>query len=161
MNPTHEEIIARALAAFRADLDAVPAVTLRGGDAIDGYDHPPPYDPDVDQPTDEYLERYCRGLGYLDAASWRHYLPRLIAHALRTPDGAWDVTDALLWTLRPPDREPPRLTSLTAEQEAVVVAALEALAFGDASVWKEDAMQVLEEYWIPGALYRASPPASG
>lgn len=28
------------------------------------------------------------------------------------------------------------------------------LAFGDESVWQEEAIVALEEYWAPGALYR-------
>ena len=40
-----------------------------------------------DQPTDAYLEGFAFwGLAYLDAQSWRHYLPRLIDYALRRPD---------------------------------------------------------------------------
>jgi hypothetical protein len=70
------------------------------------------------------------------------------------------VTDALLWSLRPPDREPPRLGSLSAEQEAVVVAALDVLAFDPRSACQDLAMQVLEEYWVPGAFYRRPPPAA-
>ena len=62
--------------------------------------------------------------------------------------------DALLWSLRPPDRDPPRLASLTREQEEVVVAALDKLAFSGDSAYRSDAMQVMEEWWIPEALYR-------
>jgi hypothetical protein len=68
------------------------------------------------------------------------------------------LTEALLWSLRPPDREPPRLGSLSAEQEAVIVAVLDVLAFDARSLDRELAMQVLEEYWVPGALYRKQPP---
>jgi hypothetical protein len=66
--------------------------------------------------------------------------------------------DGLLWSLRPPDRDPPRLGSLTPEQEEVIVAVLDQLAFSDDSVHRKEAMQVMEEWWIPGALYR--PPGS-
>jgi len=155
---TREGIVRGAFALFRADLDVVPPTTLRGGEAVDYYNEPPPYDPAVDEPTDAYLEAYASpGLTYLDAASWRHYLPRLIAYALRNIDSNSPGTmavDGLLWNLRPPEREPPRLGSLTAEQEAVVVAFLDELAFSDDSVYRNAAMQVLEEWWIPGALYR-------
>jgi hypothetical protein len=57
-----------------------------------------------------------------------------------------------------PDREPPRLGSLSHEQEAVVIAFLDVLAFDERSVHKAFAMHVLEEYWIPGALYRTRRP---
>ncbi len=158
----HEEISRRAFEAFRADVEAVPPMTLRGGDAVDGYDDPPSYDPTVDKPTDAYLERYTFwGLIYLDAASWRHYLPRLIDYALRNIHNHTPGTlaiDGVLSSLRPPDREPPRLGSLTPTQEAVVVAFLDALAFGEDSVYQDFAMRVLEEYWVPNALYRERRP---
>src|SRR5262245_34054758 len=133
-------------------------MTLRGGVAVDAYDTPPPHDAVLDEPSDAYLEQYAfGGVTYLDAASWRHYLPRLIDYALRHVDSRAPGTmaiDALLWSLRPPDREPPRLGSLTAGQESVVVAVLDELAFADDSLHRETAMQVLEEWWLPDALYR-------
>jgi hypothetical protein len=154
-----DDLVARAEAAFRADAAALPLVTLRGGEALDSYAEPPAHDPATDAPSDDYLERYAfSGLTYLDAASWRHYLPRLIRYALEhlgRPRSM--VAEALLWSLRPPDREPPRLGSLSAEQEAVVVAVLDVLAFDERSLDRDLAMQVLEEYWIPGALYRKRP----
>ena len=158
MTHDRDEIIKRAYEAFGADIAAGPAITLRGGDALDSYDSPPPFDPAIDEPIDAYLETYAfNGLVFLDPPSWRHYLPRLIAYALANiasnAPGTM-VIDGLLFSLRPPDREPPRLGSLTREQEDVVVAALEQLAFSDDSVYRKDAMQVMEEWWIPGALYR-------
>jgi hypothetical protein len=153
-------ILSRALDVFRADREASPPLTLRGGNAIDGYDLPPPFDPEQDSPTDAYLESHYWGLAHLDPASWRHYLPRLIEYSLakRTQPGAMAV-DALLASLRPPDREPARLGSLTAGQEALIVSFLDVMAFDPESAWKAEAMRVLEEYWAPGALYRDDPPA--
>ncbi|MGH7493988.1 MAG: DUF6714 family protein [bacterium] len=156
-----DEIRRRTLELFHADIEIVPPMTLRGGDAVDRYTNPPRYDPVVDGPTDGYLEQYAAsGLAHLDAASWRHYLPRLIDYALRhlqsEPPGTMAI-DALLWSLRPPDREPPRLGSLSMEQEAVIAAFLETLAFGEGSAYQDFAMQILEEYWIPNALYRERP----
>jgi hypothetical protein len=152
-----QEIITRAYTMFHADAAAVPAITLRGGEAIDRYASPPPYAPEIDQPTDNYLERYAWGITYLDPASWRHYLPRLIDYALRHKEEGPFVIDSLLASLRPPEREPPRFAVLTKEQEEVIGAFLEMLAFDEGSVWQDQAMQVLEEYWIPGALYRREP----
>lgn len=152
-----DDIVRRAFEVFRPDADAVPPLTLRGGDAVDGYDEPPAYDPAVDEPTDAYLEKYAfNGVTYLDAVSWRHYLPRLIDYALRQPGRSRTmVIEGLLWSLRPPDREPPRLATLTAEQEAVIVAFLEHLAFHDDAIPERDlALQVLEEWWLPNARYR-------
>src|SRR5207245_7073942 len=68
------------------------------------------------------------------------------------------AVEALLRSLRPPDRYPPRLVTLTAEQEAVVVAFLETLALGDGTGHgREDAQQALEEWWLPGARHRPRP----
>lgn len=158
----HTEIPALARAAFAADLSCTPTITLRGGNAIDEYRQPPAFDATLDAVTDVYLERFMWGVGHLDAQSWRHYLPSLIDHALRHIRQASNVTDALLNSLRPPDREPPRLASLSPEQEALVVRALDALAFSEASAHKELACQALEEWWSPGALYRpAAIPKNG
>ena len=65
-----------------------------------------------------------------------------------------NVTDALLSSLRPPDREPPRLASLSPEQEVLVTRFLDILAFSEESAHQELACQLLEEWWAPGALYR-------
>ena len=149
------EICRHAFEAFRADAEAVPAMTLRGGYAEDGYDIAPPYDPALDEPTDAYLETYTFwGLAYLDAASWRHYIPRLIAYAFRHMQDPAMAVEGLLHNLRPPDREPPRLGSLTPGQEAVIVEFLTEVAFSEDSANRDFAMQVLEEWWLPGALYR-------
>lgn len=155
-----DPLIERAEAAFAADRAAPPPVTLRGGDALDGYDEPPPFDPALDAPDDAYLERYAYwGLGFLDAASWRHYLPDLIAYTIRHGDSTDAmVTDGLLAALRPPDRDPPRLATLTPEQAAAITAFLEALAFGDlAPAYRDDAIAILEEWWLPDARYRPRP----
>ena len=149
------EISSRASRVFHADALAAPRMTLRGGYAVDSYDFAPPPDPVLDELTDAYLETYTFwGLAHLDPASWRHYLPHLIHYAFRHMDDPKMVVEGLLHNLRPPDREPPRLASLSAEQEAVIVAFLEEVAFSDDSANKDFAMQVLEEWWIPEALYR-------
>jgi hypothetical protein len=152
MNPA--ALVAMVNAAFAKDVAAPPRITLRGGDALDGYEDPPPFDPALDKITDTYLESYSGGLTFLDAASWRHYLPHLIGYAVRRFGQFTDVGVALLNSLRPPDREPPRLASLTPDQERVVTAFLELLAFSESSAHQAFACQVLEEWWIPGALYR-------
>jgi hypothetical protein len=64
------------------------------------------------------------------------------------------AVEATLFSLRPPDREPSRFFLLTPEQEQVIVQFLDILAFDEDSDYQEDGMQVLEEYWIPGAIYR-------
>lgn len=149
------EISSRAGEVFHADALAAPRMTLRGGYAEDSYDSAPPPDPALDEPTDAYLETYTFwGLAYLDPASWRHYLPRLIDYSLRHMDDPRMAVEGLLHSLRPPDRDPPRLASLTADQEAVIVAFLEEVAFSEDSANRDFAMQVLEEWWLPDALYR-------
>jgi hypothetical protein len=154
-----DDLVARAVQAFSADAAATPPLTLRGGDEIDSYRLAAAFDPAVDQPTDEYLEQFTfNGLTYLDARSWRHYLPRLIEYTLQHPDDPRMVTAALLRSLRPPDRYPPRLGTLTAAQEAVVRDFLELVAFGDRySDLQSDAQQALEEWWLPNP--RARPAA--
>lgn len=155
-----DDIARRAFEVFQADAEAVPPLTLRGGDAVDGYAEPPAYDPAVDEPTDAYLEKYAfNGIPYLDAASWRHYLPRLIDYALRHLGRSRTMAiEGVVSSLRPPDREPPRLATLTPEQETVIVAFLEHLAFSEGVVPERDlALQVLEEWWVPNARYRHRP----
>ena len=158
MSATRSELIARAYDAFRVDVESIPPITLRGGNALDSYDEPPPYDEDVDRPTDEYLETYAyHGMVFVDPPSWRHYIPRLIDYALRNiasnAPGTMAI-DGILWALRPPDRDPPRLASLSAEQEQVIAAFLDEMAFSDDSLYKDAAMEVIQEWWMPGALYR-------
>jgi len=149
------EIRHRACEVFHADALAVPQMTLRGGYAEDSYDIAPPPDPVLDELTDTYLEAYTFwGLAYLDPASWRHYLPHLIDYTFRHMDDPKMVVEGLLHNLRPPDRVPLRLASLTAEQEAVIVEFLEDVAFSEDSANRDFAIQVLEEWWIPDALYR-------
>jgi hypothetical protein len=154
-----EEIARRAAAAFRADAERAPRTTLRGGSSLDSYEQPPAYDPVLDEATDAYVETYaCYGLVYVDPDSWRHYLPRLIDHALRNGNvrdrpSAGLAVGALLGSLRPPDRDPPRLASLTTEQERVIVDLLDILAFGEGSEWQDEAMELLDEdYWAPAAI---------
>jgi hypothetical protein len=147
-------LIERVFSAFAEDLRTVPPMSLRGGNAVDDYREATPFDVSLDAVTDEYLEKYFFGVAHLDPASWRHYLPHLIDLALRTLDRPGNATDALLMSLRPPDREPPRLSSLSAEQERVVVDFLEVMAFDPRSMSQAFACQVMEEWWIPGALYR-------
>src|SRR4029450_2090472 len=109
------EIVRRAFEAFTPDLESPPPLTLRGGNAVDGYDRPEPFDPAADQPPPAPLAAvafWC--LGSLDARSWRHYLPRLIDYAFRRPDDPAMVAEALVRSLRPPDRSPPRLGPLNA-----------------------------------------------
>jgi len=155
------DLIARAFAAFRDDVASPPPLTLRGGNAVDGYERAEPYDPAIDAPGDVYFETFAFwGLGYLDARSWRHYLPRLIEYALRRPEDPAMVVEALVRSLRPPDRYPPRLGSLSAGQEGVVREFLEWLALGDLTTDLQlDARQALEEWWLPDPRSRPGPEA--
>src|SRR5258705_8797418 len=118
---TSSDLAARAFAAFQHDAAVPPPLTLRGGNDVDGYERPQPFEAAIAQPTDEYLEGFTFwGLVYLDAQSWRHYLPRLIDYAIRHQSDPKMVSEALVRSLRPPDRYPPRLATLTSEQEAIV-----------------------------------------
>lgn len=132
-----------------------PPMTLRSGDAIDSYGEPVEFDLSDDSINDAYLEKYHLGLYNLDPESWRFYLPHMIDYAIRHRGyGGSPAVSALLQTLRPPDRDPPRLASLSNSQEQLVVDFLEFLAFGEDSGYRDEAMQVLEEYWMPDSLYR-------
>ncbi len=148
------DFIAETFAAFAQEVATRPTLTLRAGNAVDEYKHPPPFDESLDTLSDPYLEQYFWGMRYLDADSWRHILPYCIDYALRHQTQGSNVTDALLNSLRPPDREPPRLGSLSPAQESVIIRFLEILAFSERSADQALACQVLEEWWIPDALYR-------
>ena len=149
-------IVSRAFEVFGSDAAAPPPLTLRGANAVDSYNQPMPFNPAEDEPTDAYLEGFAFwGLGYLDARSWRHYLPRLIDYAFRRPNDPAMVTEALVRSLRPPDRYPPRLATLSADQEDVVRTFLEQAALGDALLHVQaEAQQALEEWWLPNARCR-------
>ena len=148
----HTEYLRRVRLAFRVDLAAPPPLTLRGANAVDGYDEPEPYDPQLDTPIDAYLERYTFwAMPYLDAHSWRHYLPRLIEYALSHPTDPHMVAEALVRSLRPPDRLTPRLATLDRGQEAVIVDLLKLIAVDDRPHGaRDDAIAALEEWWLPG-----------
>lgn len=150
----HSELITKAFVVFAIEAAAKPSVTLRAGNALDDYNEPAPFDPTADELSEGYFEKYSWGIGYLDSASWRHYLPHLIEYSIRHINQGGLVVDSFLNSLRPPDREPPRLASLNSEQESVVTEFLEVLAFEEQSAHKELACQALEEWWLPGALYR-------
>src|SRR5688572_3758518 len=149
-------IVSRAFEVFQADAAAPPPLTLRGANAVDSYELPMPFDAAEDEPTDAYLEGFAFwGVAYLDARSWRHYLPRLIDYAVRRPDDPAMVTEALVRSLRPPDRYPSRLAALSPDQEDVVRAFLEHAALGDAMPHVQaEAQQALEEWWLPNARSR-------
>ena len=149
-------LAAELFSAFSAEVAATPSVTLRAGNDLDDYKQPSQFEPTADLISDAYLESYPWGIAHLDAASWRHYLPHLIDYALRHRNDGNLVVDSLLNSLRPPDREPPRLASLSRQQESLITQFLEALAFGESSAQQALACQVLDEWWAPNALYRVA-----
>ena len=98
-----------------------------------------------------------KGLPFLDGFSWRCYLSGLIDYALRrihTTRHGTMASDGLLTCLRPPDREPPRLGSPASDLEASAVALLDEVAFSEDCLYQDPAMQRLEAYRAPNALYR-------
>jgi hypothetical protein len=138
------------------DRPLFPPLSLRGGDAIDDGEVPPPYDAVIDRVTPEYLEKYSGGIFYLDPVSWRYYLPIFIGYAFsNVSNPASMAVDRFLFSLRPPDREPSRFNCLSQADRDEIVFILDKLAFEDSSAWKEPATTALEEYWAPGALYRS------
>src|SRR5215217_4358550 len=152
-------LIADAYDAFRADASIPPPLTLRGANAVDSYEPPPPFDAAADHPTDEYLEQFAFwGLAYLDGRSWRHYLPGLMDYACRHPDDPHMVGEALVRATRPPDRYPPRLGSLDPRQEGVVRTFLECVVSGNVLPHgRADAIQALQEWWLPNPTARPTP----
>lgn len=150
------DLVRRAFEAFSEDASSPPPLTLRGANAVDSYDRAEPYDAAIDEPTDAYIEGFAFwGLTYLDARSWRHYLPRLIEYGLRHADDPRMAVEALVRSCRPPDRYPPRLATLTAAQETIVRDFLELVAFGDiVAGLRDEAQQALEEWWLPNPRSR-------
>lgn len=151
---TPPDLVRLVRGAFSADAEANPAITLRGGDCLDDHRAPPPYDPQVDSVSDCYLESFHWGVGYLDAASWRHYLPNLTCYVLRHFTEGTLVGEALISSLCAPDRDPPRLATLTQAQEEAVTQVLEFLAFTNGSGHQDSACRAIDEWWSPHALYR-------
>jgi hypothetical protein len=149
-----EALIASAFTAFKVDAESPPSISLRAGNAVDDRADMPPYSAELDAITEHYLREFRWGLAYLDSGSWRHYLPHLLAHAARNHLRGNDLTDALIQNLRPPDRG--QLSSLSNEQEQVVIRLLDLIAFCDTSPHSQAAQTALEEWWAPGALYRSS-----
>jgi hypothetical protein len=146
-------IVDQAYAVFHDHSIEFPPMSLRAGNAIDSYEMPPAYDEVLDKPTDDYLQKFAYfALSYLDAVSWRYYLPILIDYALRhvtdAPPETALVVEVSIWTLRPPDLENPRLSLLNPEQKLVIIEFLEFLAFNSRSMYQNDALQALEEYWL-------------
>ena len=148
----HTDLIADIFAAFSAEGTAFPAMTLRGGEALEAYREAPTFDVIADAISDDYLEAHPWGSGWLDADSWRHYLPFMMEYALRHLSDANEVVDAVLTSLRPPDRDPPRLGSLSKAQETVVLRFLDVMAYSEASASMDLAALVLSEWWTPGAI---------
>ena len=154
MNSQHADLERQIAVAFVRELATKPDMTLRGACEVDVGRTPPPFDPELDSPSIAYLERHGYDLPFLDADSWRNYLPRLLTLATGSFSSPSNAVDGMLGSLRPPDRTPPRFASLSAKQEAAVVAVLEILAFGEGSVHSEGACTALEEWWGVAPIYR-------
>jgi len=151
---TPPEIVQLVRDAFSADAQNKPVITLRGGDCLDDHRDPPPFDPDLDAVSDEYLESFHWGVGYLDAASWRHYLSTLTDYVVRHFNEGTLVGEALVTSLCAPDRDAPRLATMTHPQGEAVTHLLEFLAFTDGSGHQDSACRAIDEWWSPDALFR-------
>ena len=150
-----EDLKLRLQDAFAADLSTQPAMSLRAADSIDSYRETLAFDAEADRASTEYLNQYAWGIPHLDPMSWRHYLPVLGSLALDSLSTESAAVRGFIESLRPPDRDPPRLASLSARQEAVVRELLEALAFSQQSIWQEEACRALEEWWMEDPLFRS------
>lgn len=148
------------LDAFADDIAVDPKVTLRGGKHLDDHGAPPPFDPVTDKISDEYMESFHCGVAHLDPASWRHYLPKLADYLVRHFNQGTLVGEATITSLCAPDRDPPRLATLTPRQEQAVTEVLEFLAFTEGSAHQGDACRAIDEWWSPDAMYRIRPASS-
>ena len=107
---------------------APPPISLRAGNALDDYAEPPPFDPEADAPTDAYIEAYYHGIHFLDAPSWRHYLPVLLEYVLSHEGGGGpNVVETLLFAIAPGDPSYPVFPVLDGAQIAAVEGGLRAL----------------------------------
>jgi hypothetical protein len=147
-------IVEQTKIAFGREAGSAPPMSLRAGNAADNYENQPPYSSTEDLMSDAYLEQHYWGIAHLDPVSFRHYMPALVEYSLRSIEHVSNVVDTLLFNLRPPDRDPPRLGAFSFEQEAVLVRFLEVMAFSENSAFQEEASLALEEWWAPGARYR-------
>ena len=154
MDSQRADLEAKIAGAFAVELATLPAMSLRGASEVDVGRPPPPFDPELDEPSFVYLERHAYDLPFLDAESWRNYLPRFLALAAAHVASASNAVDGLLGSLRPPDSAPPRLASLSVKQEWAVVAVLEALAFTAGSAHSQAACTALEEWWGEAPIHR-------
>lgn len=148
MEPEELTALARRIeAAFPPQIDT-PSVSLRGGNALDDYETPPPYAPEVDRPDAAYIEAFHYGIHFLDPESWLYYLPILLTYSLGEMEaGTSNAVDTFLFSLRPPDRDPPRFGLLSRPQKKLVVEVLEKLGFSETSKFQDDALAALQEYW--------------
>ncbi len=148
-------LVAQIGSAFAADTSGEPPLSLRGGNDVDGYEPPTPFDPEADRLDDAYIDAFAYwALPHLDPASWRHYLGPLLVYAVEhRADGGSLVVQGVIWSLWPPERDPPRFGSLDAPQTAAVVAFLEFMALDEASAHQEDAARAIDDWWgrAPGA----------
>ena len=149
-------IVEQTKIAFGREVGSVPPMSLRAGNAADNYEIQPAYSSTEDLMSDAYLEQHYWGIAHLDPESFKHYMPALVEYSLRSIEHGSNVVDTLLFNLRPPDRDPPRLGAFSLEQEAVLVRFLDAMAFSENSAFQEEASLALEEWWAPGARYRST-----
>ena len=142
------EALSRRIEASFPPSDSPPRLSLRAGNALDDYATPPPFDPALDRPTGEYIEAFHFGIHHLDPESWRYYLPILLNYAIsEMTSEVSQALDTFFFSLRSPDRDPPRFASLSPEQSATVEAVLEAVGFTEGSRYQEEALEALQEYW--------------
>ncbi len=142
-----DELNRRIDASFALQV-ASPPLTLRAGNAIDSYEIAPEFDPELDRADGAYFESHHFGIHHLDPVSWLFYLPLLLKYSLLQMEaGVSSAVDTFLFSLRPPDRDPPRFGELSAEQKAVVVAVLEAIGYSSESRYQDEALTALQEYW--------------
>ena len=139
-----DALIARAFEVFPSKQS--PAMTLRGGDQVDAYEEPPPYDEKLDAPSDEYVAEFAYyALFHLDSESLKYYLPYLMRYAhTHMVDASAMAIDALLRVLQREPGENGSLSDVSEDQEHIIREFVEALATDERSSWQFEATQVLK-----------------
>ena len=68
-----------------------PTMTLRSGNNIDNRRSSLPFNPEEDNDSGSYLNKYACGLTYLDFSSWEYYAPIFMKHILINYPEDYDV----------------------------------------------------------------------
>jgi hypothetical protein len=133
-------------AAFSASTEALHT-SLRASNALDDYEQPPEFDPGLDRPTDQYLEKYYHGIFFLDPESFVYYLPIVLEYGLANPESTSMAVDTLLFAMRLGAPEGASCPPLPEVQAGAVVAALCALRVATGEELADEVTLTLQGAW--------------